>query len=86
MISMNKVEIEAATSEIIDELCSGCRICNTLCPYGAITFNEAKGISEINQVLCKGCGVCVSACPSNAIKGNHFTTKQLIAEIEGVLA
>jgi heterodisulfide reductase subunit A len=86
MISKNKVEIEAATSEIIEELCSGCRICNTLCPYSAITFNEVKGVSEINQVLCKGCGVCVSACPSDAIKGNHFTTKQLLAEIEGVLA
>jgi heterodisulfide reductase subunit A len=86
MISRNKVEIEAATSEIIEELCSGCRICNALCPYSAITFNEEKGVSEINQVLCKGCGVCVSACPSDAIKGNHFTTKQLLAEIEGVLA
>jgi heterodisulfide reductase subunit A len=86
MISKNKVEIEAATSEIVEELCSGCRICNALCPYSAITFNEQKGVSEINQVLCKGCGVCVSACPSDAIKGNHFTTKQLLAEIEGVLA
>jgi heterodisulfide reductase subunit A len=86
MISKNKVEIEAATSEINEELCSGCRICNALCPYSAITFNEEKGVSEINQVLCKGCGVCVSACPSDAIKGNHFTTKQLMAEIEGVLA
>jgi heterodisulfide reductase subunit A len=86
MISKNKVEIEAATSEIIEELCSGCRICNALCPYSAISFNEVKGVSEINPVLCKGCGVCVSACPSDAIKGNHFTTKQLLAEIEGVLA
>jgi heterodisulfide reductase subunit A2 len=85
-ISKGKVEIEAATSEINADLCSGCRICNTLCPYSAITFNEEKGVSEINQVLCKGCGVCVSACPSDAIKGNHFTTKQLMAEIEGVLA
>ncbi|MDD4873765.1 MAG: FAD-dependent oxidoreductase, partial [Dehalococcoidales bacterium] len=86
MISKGKVEIEAAISEIDEELCSGCRICNALCPYSAITFNEEKGISEINQVLCKGCGVCVSACPSDAIMGKHFTTKQLIAEIEGVLA
>ncbi len=86
LISKGKVEIEAAISEIDDKLCSGCRICNALCPYSAITFNEEKRVSEINQVLCKGCGVCVSACPSDAIKGKHFTTKQLMAEIEGVLA
>ena len=86
MISNNKVEIDGATSEIIEELCSGCRICNNLCPYSAITFNETKKVSEINPVLCKGCGVCVSACPSDAITGNHFTNKQIMAEIEGVLA
>lgn len=86
MISNNKVEIDGAISEIIEELCSGCRICNNLCPYSAITFNETKKVSEINPVLCKGCGICVSACPSDAIIGNHFTTKQIMAEIEGVLA
>jgi heterodisulfide reductase subunit A len=86
MISNNKGEIDGAVSEIIADLCSGCRICNTMCPYSAISFNESARVSEINPVLCKGCGVCVSACPSDAITSNHFTTKQILAEIEGVLA
>jgi heterodisulfide reductase subunit A-like polyferredoxin len=29
--------------------------------------------------------VCVAACPSGAIIGRHFTTEELMAEIEGVL-
>ncbi len=86
MISRGKVEIEAATAVIDEELCSGCRVCNLLCPYTAITFDEEKKVSRINEALCKGCGVCVAACPSAAITGKHFTSEQILAEIEGVLA
>jgi heterodisulfide reductase subunit A len=85
MISKGTVEVEAATAEIIEELCSGCKTCSDLCPFSAITFDEEKKVSVINQVLCKGCGVCVAACPSGAITGKHFTTDQIIAEIEGIL-
>jgi heterodisulfide reductase subunit A len=85
MISKGKVEIEAATAVIDEELCSGCRICNLLCPYNAIAFDEEKKVSRTNEALCKGCGICVAACPSGAITGRHFTTRQIIAEIEGVL-
>jgi heterodisulfide reductase subunit A len=85
MISRGKVEIEAATAVVNEELCSGCRICNALCPYNAIDFDEEKKVSRINEAVCKGCGVCVAACPSSAITGKHFTTKQIVAEIEGVL-
>jgi heterodisulfide reductase subunit A len=85
MISKGKVEIEAATSVVNEERCSGCRICALLCPFSAISFDEEKHVSQINEALCKGCGVCVAGCPSSAITGKHFTTEQIIAEIEGVL-
>jgi heterodisulfide reductase subunit A len=85
LIVQGTVEVESATAEVMEELCSGCRICNTLCPYTAITFDEEKGVSVVNEALCKGCGTCVAACPSGAIIGKHFTDRQLLAEIEGVL-
>jgi heterodisulfide reductase subunit A len=84
-ISAGSIEVEAATSMVIEELCSGCKTCSDLCPFGAITFDEEKKVSSINDALCKGCGVCVAACPSGAIVGRHFTTQQLMAEIEGAL-
>jgi len=86
MISKGKVEIEAAIAVIDEELCSGCKVCNLLCPYNAISFDEDKKVSRINEALCKGCGVCVAACPSTAVTGKHFTNEQVMAEIEGVLA
>ncbi|MGD1048280.1 MAG: 4Fe-4S binding protein, partial [Candidatus Krumholzibacteriaceae bacterium] len=86
MIMREKIEIEAATAEIDGEKCSGCRICNNLCPYLAIRFDEEKKVSVINEALCKGCGTCVAGCPSNAIKAKHFDNRQIFAEIEGILS
>lgn len=83
-IAKGKIEVDAVYSEVNEELCSGCRFCNQLCPYSAIEFNEEKKQSHIISALCKSCGVCVAACPSSAIKGRHFTDQQLIAQIDGL--
>lgn len=83
-ISKGKIEVDAVYAEVDEELCSGCRFCNELCPFSAIEFDEEKGHSHIISALCKACGVCVAACPSSAIKGRHFTDQQIIAQIEGL--
>jgi heterodisulfide reductase subunit A len=85
MISRGRVFIEPGVATIDEENCSGCRICNSLCPFNAIEFLEEKKVSHINAVLCKGCGTCVAACPSGVISGAHFANDQLGAEIEGLL-
>ena len=85
MISKGSVEIEAATAVIEEEFCSGCKTCISLCPYNAISFNEDKEVSVINEALCKGCGTCAAACPSGAITSRHFTTEQIMAQLEGVM-
>jgi heterodisulfide reductase subunit A len=86
MISKGSVVIESATAVVDEEHCAGCKICIDLCSYKAITFDEEKKVAHINEALCKGCGTCVAACPSGAITGRHFTTEEIMAEIEGVLA
>jgi len=85
MIAKGSVMIEPIVAEIDEEKCSGCRICNGVCPYSAIEFDEQKGVSAINSSLCKGCGTCVAACPAGAITGNHFSDEQIFAEIKGIL-
>jgi heterodisulfide reductase subunit A len=85
VISKGKVELEATTSVIDEKLCSGCKTCLDLCPYKAITFEEAKKLANINEALCKGCGTCAAACPAGAIVSKHFTTEQILAQVEGVL-
>jgi heterodisulfide reductase subunit A len=85
LISVGEVAIDPIKAEIQPEYCSGCKICNNLCPYNAISFLDGKKISEINDMLCKGCGTCVAACPSSAITGKGFSDKQILTELEGLL-
>jgi heterodisulfide reductase subunit A len=85
MITKGTVEIEPVVASINEDMCSGCRICNTLCPFNAIEFLSDKGVSYINEALCKGCGTCVAACPAQAITGAHYNNEQIFAEIEGLL-
>jgi heterodisulfide reductase subunit A len=86
MITREKIEIESATASVDEDKCSGCKLCNTLCPYLAIKFDEEKGVSVVNEALCKGCGTCAAGCPSNAISAKHFEDRQIFAEIEGILS
>jgi heterodisulfide reductase subunit A len=85
-ISRGKLEIDAMFAAVDEDLCSGCRVCNEICPYSAIEFDEEKGRSHVISALCKACGACVATCPSAAIKARHFTDEQIFAEITGVLA
>ena len=86
LITRGEIEVEGATAWINGDSCSGCRMCNELCPYTAITYDAEQRRSSINDVLCKGCGTCVAACPSSAIVARHFTDQQIFAEIEGMLS
>ncbi len=85
LIDTGYVELEPNTSYILEEECSGCKSCISLCPYTAITFDETKKKAVINEVLCKGCGVCAAACPSGSIRQKLFEDEQIFGEIEGVL-
>ncbi|MBN2556926.1 MAG: CoB--CoM heterodisulfide reductase iron-sulfur subunit A family protein [Anaerolineales bacterium] len=85
MITTGSVQIEPIVAEINAAQCSGCRICNELCPFNAIEFIEEDAVSVINSALCKGCGTCVAACPAGAISGAHFSNQQILAELDGLL-
>lgn len=86
LMGRGKVVVEPTIAEIDTDLCSGCRICNNLCAYSAISFDPGRNVSEINPALCKGCGTCVAACPSGAAQAWHYREQQIFAEIEGLLA
>ncbi|KXH74821.1 MAG: disulfide reductase [Candidatus Thorarchaeota archaeon SMTZ-45] len=85
LTSKGFITLEPNLAYIEEELCSGCQICISLCPYTAIQLDKEKNVAVINDVLCKGCGVCVAACPSGAARQKLFEYEQIMDEIKGVL-
>ena len=75
------VRMEAISATVDEDLCSGCRICVSVCPYEAITYDEKDKVSRVNEALCKGCGTCGAACPSGAMSTIHFTSGQMRAQV-----
>ena len=80
------VELEPYTAHVLEDACSGCKTCLTICPYTAISFIEETKKARVNEVLCKGCGTCVATCPSGSIEQNLFEDQEIFEEIEGLLA
>ncbi len=84
-IMQKEIALEPIRATVDQDKCSGCRICNNLCPYNAILYHDDRMVSEVNPALCQGCGTCVAACPAGAISGTGFSNEQILAQIEGLL-
>jgi heterodisulfide reductase subunit A len=84
-ISQGAIAVDGVYSEVDERQCAGCRKCNSLCPYAAITYDEVKKRSVIQSAACKACGCCAAACPCGAIQTRQFNDQQLYAQIEAVL-
>ena len=84
-IQQKEMALEPVRATVNQDQCSGCRICNNMCPFNAILFHEDRMVSEINPALCQGCGTCVAACPAGAISGTAFSNEQIMAQIEGLM-
>jgi heterodisulfide reductase subunit A len=87
ILSKKTIEMEGIIANVSEDLCSGCRICEYLCPYLAVEMKDKEGkpIAHVVEALCKGCGACGAACPTKAITMGHFTTDEVLAQIEAAL-
>ncbi len=89
LLSTKMACAEAITAFIDEELCRGCGKCEEACEFGAIQMLESEWLAgtkiltaRVNEVMCKGCGVCAAICPVRAITMKHFTSNQILAQIE----
>ena len=84
LLARGKVEIEPIIAFVDEEVCSGCGLCEKVCPYGALSLDGRERVMMVNRALCKGCGACAVACPSSAISLSHFTPRQILEEVEAL--
>ncbi|MBS3783299.1 MAG: 4Fe-4S binding protein, partial [Anaerolineae bacterium] len=84
LLNRGVVTISPVVAVVDEELCSACKTCLSLCPYTAIEFAEEDGVARVNEALCRGCGTCVASCPAGALTARHFTSEQILAQIESL--
>jgi coenzyme F420-reducing hydrogenase delta subunit len=62
---------------INNDYCSKCTICQSICPYEAISKDEKTNQFTIDLEKCQVCGLCASACPSEAIDLVYYNDDSL---------
>ncbi|MBC7081109.1 MAG: CoB--CoM heterodisulfide reductase iron-sulfur subunit A family protein [Thermoplasmatales archaeon] len=82
LISRDRLEKDPLIA-FVDENCSGCGICISVCPYGALVKEGGK--AKCIPALCEGCGTCSAACPSNNIEMKNYRDKQIEKMIEVII-
>ncbi|RLC92644.1 MAG: pyridine nucleotide-disulfide oxidoreductase, partial [Chloroflexi bacterium] len=84
LFSQEYLTTDPMVSTIDAMKCSGCLLCQSVCPFGAIesqVLRDGRTVSVVNESVCKGCGLCVAACRFGAANLRGFTQQQLLAEV-----
>ena len=86
-IHQGEVQLEPYFAQCVEDPCAGCGMCVTQCPYSALALIEKDGrqVMEVTEAKCKGCGTCGGFCPGGAIRMQHFTSPQIVAQIDAFL-
>ncbi len=84
-IARGTAQVAGTTAHININICCGCQMCISVCPYSAISFDAEKNVSVINEILCQGCGTCVALCRPNAIDIWGCSNRQMTAELTALL-
>ena len=94
LLAKDKLVTNPCTAKPDERYCNGCRSCEKVCPYGAISYEtklivdhgvkEERIVACVNSALCQGCGACTVACPSGAMDLQGFSNRQLIAEVDAI--
>lgn len=88
LLSSGEIELEPLKAVVDNDLCSGCRVCESLCPFVAIEMKkDGEALrAEVIEAMCQGCGLCSAACPTGAIKIQQYGGKQVLAQVRAACA
>ena len=82
ILAKDFVKVEGKVASVRESRCTGCGMCEEICPYNAVKVDPERMVAEVNEALCKGCGACSATCRSGAIDIRGFTDSQILAAVE----
>jgi heterodisulfide reductase subunit A len=87
VLSKGSWTVEPLVAKVNEELCSGCKVCESACGYHAIKVEKVgdKSTAKVVEGLCRGCGICSSACPMDAITMPNYSDNQIVTQIQAVM-
>ncbi|MBW1706137.1 MAG: CoB--CoM heterodisulfide reductase iron-sulfur subunit A family protein, partial [Deltaproteobacteria bacterium] len=84
ILSKDEMMAGGQVCTVDERKCTGCGVCEEICPFTAIEVNPKEEVALINKALCKGCGLCVSSCRSGALDVMGFSEEQTLCLIEAI--
>ncbi|MDZ4230197.1 MAG: FAD-dependent oxidoreductase, partial [Dehalococcoidales bacterium] len=84
ILSRDRMESSGLVCTVDKWRCTGCALCEEVCPFNAISVDTADKKAVVNEVLCKGCGVCASSCRSGALTVEGFSDQQTMSLIQSL--
>ena len=95
LLSKDKLVANPCVAHSDENMCTGCSLCERVCPYGAITYIDKefkmpdrtvqkRRIALVNDAVCQRCGACTVACPSGAMNLLGFSVQQIMAEVHAI--
>lgn len=84
MFGQEELHHDPMIATVDEDLCSGCGLCITLCPYDAreLEIKDEKRIAKVYEVKCEGCGCCIAGCPSGASQQRNVKDNQLLRMVD----
>jgi heterodisulfide reductase subunit A len=85
MISRPRLSAGRRIAVVRRSLCSACRLCMTVCPYGAREVEPETGDIVVRTLKCQGCGACAAVCPNSATVLSEGSEREMFEVIDAAL-
>ncbi|HCP60109.1 MAG TPA: heterodisulfide reductase, partial [Dehalococcoidia bacterium] len=84
ILAQEEMKAGGAVCIVDKRKCTGCGICQKVCPFNAIEIETEEKVAVVTEALCKGCGICASSCRSGALDIAGVSDQQTLSLIQAL--
>ena len=86
ILAQEEMRAGGSVCEVNALMCTGCGVCEEVCPFRAVEVDAETGVAQVTAALCKGCGACASSCRSGALDVAGFNDEQTLLLVKSLSA